>query len=296
MQLQRRLSRVILFLAVATLLTVGPFIEAQAAYSVGFKSDTIEIISPTESGLDTDGVFSVQGNTCLDCVWFALRGPNGETETIPIDAAEGRFADEIQLRFGAGEYTVWAGDNAHKFSGEIRFELRNRDTEEVRYLAPSAYVDSDNADIGAQARSLTGGLTDDAAKAAAIHSWVTANISYDCAACRKGDEPEIKKASTVLSARMGICRDYAMLTAALARSAGIPARVVYGQAATDCGVEEYHAWNELLIDGRWVSLDTCWDAGYVENGAFVRAPSDNYLFPAAGKFSKTHSVTKYTIY
>ncbi len=33
---------------------------------------------------------------------------------------------------------------------------------------------------------------------------------------------------------------------------------------------EYHAWNEVLIDNNWISLDATWDAGYINNGQFVK--------------------------
>lgn len=295
MQLRRHLSGIILVLAVAVLLAVGPLTDAGAAYSVGFKTNQIEITSPTTSGFHADGVLRIEGRSTLDCVWVALRGPDKETETVPLEVRDGAFGAEIRLRFGAGKYTVWADDNARSFSGKIRFELQNRNAEELRYCAPSAFVDSDHPQIAALAGTLAGGLGDDTAKAKAIHGWVTGNISYDYAAYLNPEEHEMLKASTVLQSRQGVCRDYAVLTAALARAADVPARVVYGQARSGPGAnDEYHAWNEFLIDGRWVSLDPTWDAGYIQNGSFVRAQSDQYFMPAVGEFKQTHRATKYT--
>jgi transglutaminase-like putative cysteine protease len=52
---------------------------------------------------------------------------------------------------------------------------------------------------------------------------------------------------------MGDCNEHAMLLAALARAAGIPARVEAGLVYMK-GRFYYHAWN-LLFLGRWVTAD-----------------------------------------
>lgn len=295
--MHRYQSGIVVIIILTVMAVMVPFTSAEAAYSVGFKTDIIEITSPSKNGTEVGGVLYIEGRASVDRVWIALRGPNGEVETVPFEVKDGGFTGEIWLRFGTGKYTVWAGDNAYRFNGKIRFEVQNRSDQELRYIAPSGYVDSDHPEIVALARSLTSKLTDDRDKVKAIHAWVTGNISYDYAAYLNGGGQEIKKASEVLAAREGLCRDYAMLTAALARAAGVPARVVYGQAGSNPGWDDqYHAWNEFLINGQWVSLDTTWDAGYIKNGKFVRAQSDRYLIPTASEFNKTHTATKYTVY
>lgn len=65
----------------------------------------------------------------------------------------------------------------------------------------------------------------------------------------------------VLEARRGDCSEYALLTAAACRAVGVPARGVSGLGYA--GDEERafggHAWTEVVIDGRWVPVDACWD-------------------------------------
>jgi len=66
-------------------------------------------------------------------------------------------------------------------------------------------------------------------------------------------------ASQVAARREGDCTEYAVLTAALARSAGIPARVVLGLALIrrNSSYMAYgHAWAELLTAGRWIVADS----------------------------------------
>jgi len=60
-------------------------------------------------------------------------------------------------------------------------------------------------------------------------------------------------ALSTLENRMGDCNEHAMLFAAMARSAGIPARVEAGLVYMK-GRFYYHAWN-LLFLGRWVTAD-----------------------------------------
>jgi transglutaminase-like putative cysteine protease len=51
----------------------------------------------------------------------------------------------------------------------------------------------------------------------------------------------------------GDCNEHAVLLAAMARAAGIPARVEAGLVYMD-GRFYYHAWNSLYL-GRWVTAD-----------------------------------------
>ena len=61
----------------------------------------------------------------------------------------------------------------------------------------------------------------------------------------------------ILSSKSGICYDYAALFAGMLRSEGIHTKLVKGYKND---MKEYHAWNEVLIDGIWVIIDTTYDA------------------------------------
>jgi transglutaminase-like putative cysteine protease len=64
-------------------------------------------------------------------------------------------------------------------------------------------------------------------------------------------------ARAVLRARRGDCNEHAVLLTALARAAGVPARVVAGAVYLDDGFY-YHAWTEMWL-GTWVSADAVFD-------------------------------------
>jgi len=297
MMRRRNVLKIFTIFLLCTSLVLGAGVPVQAAYSVSFKSKNIEITSPDKNCLSFDGSLVVQGNTDLPEVWLCVRGPEGELVTYPADVHDGGFAVNVNLRFGKGVYTVWAGDNPTRFDGKVRFEVKNTSSEDTRYLAPSAYVDSDHEEVRALAESLAGSSMTDMEIIEAIHSWAASNIEYDYSAYVDGVNT-LRTASETINCKKGTCRDYSFVVAALARAAGIPAKVVYGSAgASDNGWKpQLHAWNELYADGRWVKVDSTWDAGYIKEGRFVASLSDNYLDPDTEEFSRTHRVTSVTLH
>lgn len=64
-----------------------------------------------------------------------------------------------------------------------------------------------------------------------------------------------------LEAGQGECTDFADLFTTLARSAGIPARTVYGIAYSSAGKPSFmfHAWNEVFAEGQWQGVDPTWN-------------------------------------
>jgi transglutaminase-like putative cysteine protease len=130
----------------------------------------------------------------------------------------------------------------------------------VQYLGAGKGIESDHEQIISLAGKLTQSQDSDWEKAKAITQWVAANISYDANATNRNSG-----ALQALQTRKGVCEDYATLSAALARAAGIPARIAYGY--TDNGTNWpasgsfslrgfRHAWVEFYLEGRgWVPAE-----------------------------------------
>jgi len=114
------------------------------------------------------------------------------------------------------------------------------------YLAPAPFIESDDPAIVATARQVAGAERDATAVANALVAWVNEHLE-------QAPSVTVPSAREVLAARRGDCNEHAVLLAALARAAGIPARVVAGVMYLD-GAFYYHAWTELWL-GRWVSAD-----------------------------------------
>jgi hypothetical protein len=107
-------------------------------------------------------------------------------------------------------------------------------------------VQSNHPDIVRLARRLGRGQRDPRVVAERINQWV-----YD--SLTKRITFGIPSALQVLRARGGDCNEHAQLFVALARAAGIPARVDAGLAYID-GKFYYHAWPEIFLRD-WVSVD-----------------------------------------
>jgi transglutaminase-like putative cysteine protease len=107
-------------------------------------------------------------------------------------------------------------------------------------------VQSNHPDIVRLARRLARGQHDPRIVAQRINQWV-----YD--SLTKRITFGIPSALQVLRARGGDCNEHAQLFVALARAAGIPARVDAGLAYID-GKFYYHAWPEVFLRD-WVSVD-----------------------------------------
>ncbi len=129
-----------------------------------------------------------------------------------------------------------------------------------RFTTPSPFVESDDPAIVSTARAIVAGERDPARAARRILDWVASHLAQ---------EPSltVPSARQVLGSRRGDCNEHAVLLTALARAAGIPARVVAGVVYAD-GAFFYHAWSELWLS-RWVSADAIFrqmpaDATHIE--------------------------------
>lgn len=289
--MKRKISLQKLFL----LLFLVFFLESQPVFAESFASlvsDNITITSPqkTLSYSGPDFHLTVSGTAKYETVWLCVRGPGGEIETYRADIKnEQGFSLQIRLRFGPGKYTFWVGNNSSDFDGLIKFEVISEIAEDLRCLAPSAFIDYETPAVKKLAEALTGNISDSYQKLKVIHKWVTNSISYDVKTYHD-NKNIIIPASEILRKKSGLCREYAFITAALCRASGIPARVVYGQAGSyKNNLLQNHAWNETFVNGKWVVVDTAWDAGYMKNGEFIYSPATTFFDPAPSLFAKTHN-------
>ena len=291
-----KFSMVFSTLLTAFLLVIFLAAPSEAAQIKRFKSDLIKITSPAVNNSECCQFITIEGTSSLNELWLCLRGPQGEITTYPVNVCAGKFSAKIWLRFGVGKYTVWAGDNNRKFDGRIRFDVQNTSSENYLALTPSGFVNSKDPKIIAIASSITNDKMTMMEKSKAVHDWVADHITYDTNAYYSGIIG-MNTASAVIESSKGTCRDYSFVYAAIARAAGIPTKVVYGNALNSRTKEfEKHAWNQSLIYGVWVNVDTTWDAGYINNKKFIAANINAYFNADTEKFNKTHYLTATTLY
>jgi len=115
-------------------------------------------------------------------------------------------------------------------------------------LASTPYIQARNKLITDLAQAEAGNAASDLERVTILTEWVFKNLE-------KRPVLGIPDALTTLSTKMGDCNEHAALFAALARSIGIPTRVVAGVTFSEEAFY-YHAWNEVCLDGDWYSVDT----------------------------------------
>lgn len=229
------------------------------------------------------------------------KGKDEALDVIPVENYS--FDSSTYLRFGPGEYEVIVsvpeikeGNRDYfRFFSVAKFKVHSSVEADKRDILPSRGVQSDDPQIMNLANSLTKDLSTDLEKAKAIYEYVAKNISYDVAKMKNNEFAWDDSALKTLEKKSGVCQDYAYLTIALLRASGIEARFVEGRAGENAfGIAsaERHAWVEAKIDGRWMTMDPTWGAGYIQNGSFVSSYTEKYFDPNPAEFEKTHKRTK----
>lgn len=115
------------------------------------------------------------------------------------------------------------------------------------FLAPTPFIESDHPDITELVNSIVSSGDTPLEASRKLVSWVYDNIE-------KRPVLSVPSALETLRNRMGDCNEHAVLLAAMARAAGIPAQIEAGLVYLR-GRFYYHAWNALYL-GRWVPVDS----------------------------------------
>ena len=120
-------------------------------------------------------------------------------------------------------------------------------------LLPTAFIQSTSPVLRQAAERAVAGATDAATAAARLVHFVHQHMHSEYV-------PAYSNALEAYTSARGDCTEHAVLLAALARAAGIPARVVVGLVYWPPGKGfGWHAWNELWLNGGWVAVDPTWD-------------------------------------
>jgi hypothetical protein len=115
------------------------------------------------------------------------------------------------------------------------------------YLEPTPFIQSDHPEIQAKVKEIVSPNDSDVTKANKLIQWVNENI-------QKRPVLSVPNALETLYHRVGDCNEHAVLLAALARAAGIPAQVEAGLVYQKERFY-YHAWNVLYLS-TWITADS----------------------------------------
>ncbi|MFH0996717.1 MAG: transglutaminase-like domain-containing protein [Pseudomonadota bacterium] len=115
------------------------------------------------------------------------------------------------------------------------------------FLEPAALIQSDHPLILKQLWQIISEKDTPLDRIQKITEWIFQNIE-------KRPVLSVPNALETLENRMGDCNEHAVLFAAFARAAGIPARIETGLVHLR-GRFYYHAWNSVYL-GKWITVDS----------------------------------------
>ncbi len=254
------------------------------SYPTGTMDGNVRITSmaPLSAGVKWVRVY-ITGNGKTEDSFFSMGPGERFDKTIPLRHGRGSYQFQIMTSVQEIKYSQYAVEHTGTFMNSSAVVLDA--------IAPSCDVQSDAPEIVDLAQSLTQGLQTEMEKAKAIHDWVSSHIAYDVDSYFQNTYASKNwDALSVLRSGKAICFGYSNLTAALYRAIGLESKVVIGQADVYQQGWSDHAWNEVKVDGRWVAMDTTWDAGSVNfaKKTFTFAPRQKYFDPTAAEFAKDH--------
>jgi transglutaminase-like putative cysteine protease len=123
------------------------------------------------------------------------------------------------------------------------------------YLSPEPFLESDAPEIIAEMNVALKGVTGARARAERLTRYVNALLD-------KKPTVSLPSAREVLRTKVGDCNEHTALYVAMARAAGIPARIAVGLVFVRGvqGAFYYHAWPEVYLDGgngrgMWLPVD-----------------------------------------
>lgn len=125
------------------------------------------------------------------------------------------------------------------------------DREAARFLLAEPFIESDAPEIRAENAKALEGLHEPRARAERLVRYVHALIE-------KKPTLSLPSALEVLRTRVGDCNEHTALYVAMARAAGLPARIATGLVHLH-GAFYYHAWAEVYVatanEGLWLPVD-----------------------------------------
>lgn len=141
------------------------------------------------------------------------------------------------------------------------------------YLIPTAFIDSDNADVIAYAKRITDAGKTDKQKVVDLYYAVRDDILYYPYEIVL--KPEAISASHTLKRGKGYCIEKSLLLAAVGRAWGIPSRLGFSIVRNHLSTEKFlqmlrsdkfvfHGYNEFLVDGKWVKCTPAFNKSLCE--------------------------------
>lgn len=142
---------------------------------------------------------------------------------------------------------------------EATFPYEGSEAAILEATKPTRYLQSQHKKVVDLARRAVGDTQDAAEAAMRIEGFVSEYVE------NRSLSVGYASAAEVATSRQGDCSEFAVLTAAMCRAVGIPARVVVGVAYVDefAGRQGFggHAWTQAYVGDQWIGLDASFRGG-----------------------------------
>lgn len=166
---------------------------------------------------------------------------DGEYEVFPLQLGSGKYKVQVYAQAGGNKYSALS-------SVSLQAEIAD---ETLPYLYPNQYINYDQGTLAvSEAEMLCDGKTGPQEMADEVYNYLVTHIVYDYMRALTVTSDYLPDLNDVFTQSKGICFDFAAMMACMLRSQGVPAKLVIGYADS-----QYHAWNEVLIDGTWKRYD-----------------------------------------
>lgn len=170
-------------------------------------------------------------------------------------------ADEtFPLQMGSGEYTIglYQRTDGNKYRA-LKTQKITAEVDALTVFKQSVQNMNWNMDSKAvqYALSLAKEKKTDQEKFDLLYNFMVKSFVYDYQKAATVGTRYVPVIDLTYADKKGICYDYSSLFASMLRSLGIPARLAEGKSTF---TSVYHAWNEVYLNGKWVSIDTTIDA------------------------------------
>lgn len=189
---------------------------------------------------------------------------NNKEESVPLQLGKGNYDIKVLEHKTGSTYKV-------VYKSNINLKEFNEQEAFLTSVQPVYWKDGQ---VEKLAKTLLKGETTDSKKVDKVYKYIVKNIKYDHKKIDNLKDDYTPNNDNTLESKSGICYDYAALMAGMLRSAGVPTKLVKGYKND---LKTYHAWNEVLIDGKWVIIDTTYDAEFIKHNMeinMIKSASD----------------------
>ncbi len=236
------------------------------------KSGTYNV----DFGTTFDDLLHEEGGeqTLNDAFQLAINALNFDNpELFYIDISKVYLLTKVTTKILGTTYTVEIGAS----NGKSYLNSSFRNEQEVRQAISDIEEEKDRI------KSRLSGNTEN--KIRGVHDYLVENLEYDSSVSKDN----IYNIYGALINRITVCEGYARAFKAIMDDLEIPCLIACGTGENSSGETESHAWNYVMIDGKWYAMDVTWDDPIIiGNGRVSKDVNYRYYLKGSREFFTNH--------